>query len=138
MQHLSSRGWPPALLQGKVSKIRTHQHIGFKLHLFWHVTSIGKKSLRCMERVFSMYGDLQEFCDETMDGALEGLCDCVGVHFLQWFEDKVERCCMEPSTQSQTKLSYVPRSWVRTLQETERRRKWFCCGCPVSSSYIVY
>jgi hypothetical protein len=57
-----------------------------------------------MERLFSIYGDIQTFCDEIMDGTLEGLCNCVGVHVLQWLEDKVEECYMTPPSRTQSQI----------------------------------
>jgi len=70
-------------LTGQGLQMRIHQHIWFKLHVVWHASSKGKESLRCIERVFSMYSDVKDFCDELMGRAFEGLCDCVCVHVLE-------------------------------------------------------
>jgi hypothetical protein len=103
-------------LAGQSLGIRIHQHMGFQLHLVWHVTdSNNYKSLRCIETVFLKYRDIHDFCMELKNGAFEGLCNCVCTRFLEWTEDKVEQCRVEANTHSHFKKANVPRSWNRTL-----------------------
>jgi len=111
VQRLASR-----TLAGQSLGIRIHQHIGFQLHLVWHIAdSNNYKSLRCIERVFLKYKDIHDFCMELKNGAFEGLCNCVCTRFLEWTEDKVEQCRMEEDIHSHFKKTYEPRSWDRTL-----------------------
>jgi len=61
-------------ITGTGLRIQIHQHIGFKLHLVWHVTDNNNyKSLRCSKRVLSEYGSLLDFCTPLKNGAFEGL-----------------------------------------------------------------
>ena len=120
---------------GNGLRIQIHQHIGFRLHIVWNVTDF--KATRCLERVFTNYGELLDFCIQLKIGAFEGLCDCVCTHFIEWMEDKIKPCLLEYSTQSQIRQSYVLRFWESTEEEENRRRNFFQCMCPVSSSYDV-
>ena len=114
-----------------------HQHLGYILHLVWKSTNKGMTTVRCMERVFPRYEDIATFCMEIMKGVLEVLCDCVSVGVLQLLEDKVEQCDMAPSSQSRRdKYKGIPRSWIKTVQESKKHR--IPCRCPVSSSYTVF
>jgi hypothetical protein len=81
-------------LTGQGLQIHTHQHIGYKVHLIWHITKKVKESVICMERTFELYGDVYDFCNEIKNGALEGMCSCIATHFLERLEDKVEQCHM--------------------------------------------
>jgi len=104
-------------LMGQGLQIQIHQHIGFELHLVWHVTSNGKKS-SCIER----YKEITDFCDKLMSGAFEGLCECVCVHIIEWLKDKVEPCRMEISIHSHTKkcmtLCHGNRQYMRWKEES--------------------
>ena len=123
-------------LTGNGLRIQIHQHIGFLLHIVCNVTDHNNfKATRCLERVFTKYGDLLDFCVQLKNGAFEGLCDCVCTHFIEWMEDKIKPCLLEHFTQ--IRQSYVLRSWERTEQETNQRRNFFQCMCPASSSYEV-
>jgi len=86
-------------LTGHSLKIQINQHIGFQLHLVWHVNDHNDyKSMRFLEREFTRYGDLHDFCKELKNGTFEDLCDCVCTHFLEWMKDKIEPCHLEEST----------------------------------------
>jgi len=50
------------------------------------------KSSRCIERIFSHYLEQVDFLDHIQSGAIEGLCECVGIRILEWFKNKVEQC----------------------------------------------
>ena len=58
-------------------QIRVPQHVRYELHLVWRGTGKHVSSERCIERVFLMYDDVERFCTELKNGALEGLCTCV-------------------------------------------------------------
>jgi len=86
-----------------------------------------------------MYEEFRYFCENLMSIAIEGLCDCVCVHVIEWLKNKVERCQLDIITQSQIKkLKYISRPCERTIQETETKIKWFRFICRVSSSYVVF
>ena len=51
-------------------QIHIHQHIGF-LVLVWSVSKPNNiKVKRCLERVFTQYSDLHNFCKDLKDGPL--------------------------------------------------------------------
>ena len=118
--------------------IEVHQHFGHRLRLVWNVNNHGKPATLCLQRVFRTYEDVNQFCTDITDGGLEGLCACLGAHVLEWLQDKVEHCTMEPPTHSQVnKYRDVPRSWVRALQEL-KQNNMFRCYCPISPSYFIH
>jgi len=67
-----------------------------------------------MERVYLMYDDVERFCTELKNGALEGLCDSVSEGVLQFLEEKAELCFRTLPLQSETDR-FIPRSWIKTL-----------------------
>jgi hypothetical protein len=124
-------------LTGQNLKIKIRQHIGFEVHLVWQVHDRDRKSLGCMERIFSLWCDLHKFLNEIRNGGLECLCDCVITHVLECFKVKVDQCHMETNIQTQIKRLHTPRSWERSLREINLKTNYFLCLCPISSSYTV-
>jgi len=90
-----------------------------------------------MERVFLMYDEVTDFYEELMSKAFEGMCDCSCIHVSEWLKVKGETCQVLITTQSQKPVRYCPRSWLRTLQETETYKR-FHCTCRVTSSHAVF
>ena len=113
--------------------IHVHRHVGFILHLVWHVwDKHNNKSVKCFERIFPNFDDLYNFFKHLQDGAFEGLCNCVYDRFMQWMNDKINSCTLEHSTQEQLRLSIFLPSTLRN-----QNKDYFQCLCPVSSSYGV-
>jgi hypothetical protein len=82
-------------------RIHVHQHVGFKLHLAWHVfDKYNNKSVRCFERIFPELNDLYDFC-KHLNGAFTGLCDCVCSPFDQWMAGKFNPYFLQHSTKEQ-------------------------------------
>jgi hypothetical protein len=70
--------------------IHVHRHVGFILHLVWHVwDKHNNKSVKCFERIFPNFDDLYNFFKHLQDGAFEGLCNCVSDRFMQWMNEKL-------------------------------------------------
>ena len=67
-------------------QIHVHKHVGFKLHLVWHVFDKHNTSVKCFERIFPDFNDLYDFCKQLKNGAFEGLCDCVCSRFFEWMD----------------------------------------------------
>lgn len=55
-------------IAGRGLGIELHQHIGYRLHLVWHVTEHGKTTTRCLVRVFGMFEDVHQFRNDIVDG----------------------------------------------------------------------
>jgi len=66
-----------------------------------------KNSVRCLERGFSGFKALGDFCKQLKNGDIEGLCDCVCNRFIEWMNDKIKPCTMEHSTQDQIRQSFI-------------------------------
>jgi hypothetical protein len=116
-------------LTGRGLDIKVHQHYGFRLHLVWEWKRDAqncKPSESCFVRNFFDYKDLEKFCNELVNGGLEGLCDCVSEDIYLLVNAK--RCCRG----SQNYL-FASRKVVREKQVYEG----FCCLCPVSSAYTL-
>jgi len=126
-------------LTGRGLQIHIHQHIGYRLHLVWHTICNGEETSRCIERVFLLYEDVSDFCENLMSKAFEGMCDCVCIHVSEWLKEEVKLCQVPIRTESllQRKVRYCPRSWLRTLQETEKYGR-YRCTCRVTSSHAVF
>jgi len=130
VQKLASRS-----ITGNGLQIQIHQHVGFKVHVVWHVfDKHNKKSVRCFERIFSEINALDVFCKQLKDGAFEGLCDCVCNRFIEWMNDKIRPCTLEHSSQEHIRQYVFLRSWERSEEVQQQRRNYFECLCPVSSS----
>jgi len=115
-------------------QIHIHQHIGFLVHLVWYVNKPNNIEVkRCLERVFTQYRYLHNFCKDLKDGAFEGLCNCVGTHFREWMNDKINLCTVDDETHYFFKRAYILRRNVDSL-----KRDFFTCTCPVSSSFVVH
>ena len=98
--------------------IHVHRHVGFKLHLVWHVLDKhNNKSVKWFERIFPNFDDLYNFFKHLKDGAFEGLCDSVCDHFMKWMDDKINSCNLEYSKQDQLRLSIFLPSTVRNKIE---------------------
>jgi len=95
------------------------------------------KSVRCLERFFSEFKAFDDFCTQLKNGAFEGLCDCVCTRFIEWMDGKIKPCIFEHSTHGEFRQFVFLRSWERSEQVQNRRRDYFECLCPVSSSYGV-
>jgi len=93
IQRLSTRSNTRRGLQ-----LNVHQHVGFRLHLEWQNEN---KTRRYLEQIFDTFEDVDRFCDEILEGGLEGLCDCVGERITTLLEDKITICRLEPTPQSQ-------------------------------------
>jgi len=79
-------------------RIHEYQHVGFKLHLVWHVfNKHNNTSIKCFERIFPEFNDLYDFCKHLKDVAYEGLCDCVCSCIFEWMDDKLTTCTLEHS-----------------------------------------
>jgi len=122
-------------LTGRGLHIHIHQHIGYRFHLVCDTTSSGKETSMCIESVFNVWW-IFRFFETLMSEAFEGVCDCACTNVSEWLKDKVESCQVAITTQSQ-KIRYCPRSCLRTLQETEKYKR-FRCTCRVSSSHAVF
>ena len=67
-------------ITGNGLQIQIHQHVDFKVHLVWHVfDKHNKKSVRCIERIFSEINALDAFCKQLKMGLLK---DCVIVYVI--------------------------------------------------------
>ena len=107
-------------------QIHIHQHIGFLVHLVWYVNKPNIMVKRCLERGFTQYRDLHNFCKDLKDGAFEGLCNVVGTHFSEWINDKIKLCTVDDETHSLFQRAYILRRDVNNL-----KRDFFTCTCPV-------
>jgi len=125
-------------LTGQSLQIQIHNHIGLAVHLIWYVTSNDKNSSRCIERIFSHYMEQLDILNHIQSGAIERLCECVGVRILEWFKDKVEQCRIKVPINLYFKRACDPRSWEATMHKMGKRGKLIQCSCPVSYSYVVY
>ena len=117
-------------------RIQTHQHIGFKLHLDWHVTDNNNhKSLRYLERGFSEYGSLLDFCTQLKNGVFEGLCYCVCTHFIEWKEEKLNPVFwnIPHNHKLDNSAFYDPRN-VQNRYKTEETTLNVCAQCTDSAS----
>ena len=91
-------------------QIQVHQHFGYKLHLVWRGTRNGVSSeLYGEDLPAPKYEDVDKFCTELKNGALEGLCDCVSEGVAEFLEEKAKLCFMTPPLQPETEKS-IPRS----------------------------
>jgi len=137
MVHQSSRSWLPPSLTGRSPHIHIHQYMGYRLHLLWDPTNDERDRSMCIEGVFLMYDEISDFCETLMSKLFEGMCDCECINVSEWLKDKVESFQLAITTHSQKPIIYCPRSWLRTLQKTERY-KAFRCTCRDTSSYAVF
>jgi len=124
-------------LTGRILHIHIHQHIGYRLHLIWDPTNDERDRSMFIVRVLLMYDEFSDFCETLMSKAFEGMCDCACINVGEWLKDNVESCQVAITTQSQKPIRYCPRSWLRTLHETERYKR-VRCTCRVTSSYAVF
>ena len=85
-------------ITGRGLGLNVHQHVGFRLHLEWQEEN---NTRRYFERLFETFKGVDQFCDDMLDGGLEGLCDCVGDGFTILLEEKVKICRLKPTPQSQ-------------------------------------
>jgi hypothetical protein len=101
---------------------------GYRLHLVCE----HKTSKNCFERCFNDYSEIEGFCEELVNGMLEGLCDCVSEDICSVLrEDKTEICYRENYGFDSQKYLYISRSEKRFMHELKHLK----CGCPISSSY---
>ena len=87
--------------------------------------------------MFITYDEVSDFFETLMSKALEGMCDCACINVSEWLKDNVESCEVAITTQSQKPIRYCSRFWLRTLQETERYKR-FRCTYRVTSSHAVF
>lgn len=64
---------------------------------------------------FLMSDDVERFCTELKNGALEGLCSCVSEGVIQFLEDKVKLCFSGPPLPLETDGSLVDKNLARAL-----------------------
>jgi len=121
-------------LTGRDLQIKIHQHIGYRLHLLWNPTPNDERSkCMCIEKVFSMYNEVSDFCKTlTSKAAYEGVCNCACITVSEWFEDKIEPCHA-----TVTEQVFCHRSSLRTFQEYEKDES-FPCNCRVTLSHAVF
>jgi len=88
-------------ITGRNLNIKIHQHFGKTIHLVWKPLdkSPNNPSERCMERYFSLYEEIENFCWELKYGTLEGLCDCVFPGLYKLLDTKVTICFRRPLLQ---------------------------------------
>jgi len=127
----SSRSWLPALT-GRGLQIKIHQHIGYILHLLWDSTSNDERSrYMCIERVFSMYHEVSDFCVTLTSKAFDGVCNCACINVSEWFEDKIDPCHA-----TVTEQVFCHRSCLRTFQEIGKNKSFPCNSCYIVSRIL--
>jgi len=120
-------------LTGRSLNINVHQHLGYRLHLEWNSTKNCVTSERSVERRF-MSGD-EAFCTQLTNGGSEGLCDYVGEGVLP---DKAD-ICFRACTLSQKGIpSDIPKSWLKSLQESCRDKYWRICHVKSTNMVIEW
>ena len=121
-------------ITGRGLQIKIHQHIGYRVHLLWDPNPNDERSTcMCIERVFSMYNEVSDFCNTlTSKAVFEGTCNCACITVSKQFEDKIEQCHAFV-----TEPVFCHRSCLRTIQEY-KKNKSFPCNCRVTSSHAIF
>jgi len=115
-------------LKGNGLRIQIHRHIGFLLHNVCHVTNHNNfKTTKCLERVFTKYGDLHDFCIELKTGLLKAyVIVCVLISSSGW-KTKLNHVLLNISHKLDNPMSY-DRWNVQNKKQTKEETSFNICA----------
>jgi hypothetical protein len=108
-------------ITGRRLDLQVHQHNGYGLHLVWE----HKKSEICFERCFNNYSEIEGFCEELVNGMLEGICGCVSEDICCVLgEDKSKMCYTENYGFDSQKYLYISRDEKTLYARAQTFEMW--------------